>query len=255
MSETTRTLVIGDVHGKLSLLDRLLEEIQYKPGTDRLVFIGDLVDRGEDSRGVVARALELRKESPELVTVIRGNHEEMMIDALSASGAEAAERSELWYFNGGIETLQSYMDEEGTLNLPEEHFDFLASLPTWHEDEHAIYVHAAMIEAADGTFIHPGQEPNNLELLWSRNRRFFAEYKGKLVVFGHTIAGMIFGEPEKVWLREHLIGVDTGAYLTGVLSAVELPSRQVWNVREELNEADLQEYEGARKRLFSRRNY
>lgn len=255
MSETTRTLVIGDVHGKLSLLDRLLEEIQYKPGTDRLVFIGDLVDRGEDSRGVVARALELRKASPELVTVIRGNHEEMMIDALSASGAEAAERSELWSFNGGIETLQSYMDEEGTLNLPEEHVDFLASLPTWHEDEHAIYVHAAMVEAADGTFIHPGQEPNNLELLWSRNRRFFAEYKGKLVVFGHTIAGMIFGEPEKVWLREHLIGVDTGAYLTGVLSAVELPSRRVWSVREELNEADLQEYEGARKRLFSRRNY
>lgn len=253
MSETRRTLVIGDVHGKLSLLNRLLEETGYQAGTDRLVFIGDLVDRGEDSRGVVARALELKLQAPELVTVIRGNHEEMMIDALTTAGDEA-EKSELWYFNGGIETLQSYMEGEGQLNLPQAHLDFLGSLPMWHEDEHAIYVHAAMIEADDGSFIHPQQQPSNVELLWSRNRRFFAEYKGKLVVFGHTIAGMIFGEPEKVWMREHLIGVDTGAYLTGVLSAVELPSRRVFSVREELNESDLNEYAKARKHLFSRRS-
>ncbi|MFN7949462.1 MAG: metallophosphoesterase family protein [Blastocatellia bacterium] len=253
MNETERTLVIGDVHGKLSLLNRLLDETGYQAGVDRLVFIGDLVDRGEDSRGVVARALALKLQAPELVTVIRGNHEEMMIDALTASGEEA-EKSELWYFNGGIETLQSYMEDEGRLNLPQSHLDFLESLPMWHEDEHAIYVHAAMVEAADGSFVHPRQEPWNAELLWSRNRRFFAEYKGKLVVFGHTIAGMIFGEPEKVWVREHLIGVDTGAYLTGVLSAVELPSRRVFSVRENLNEADLGEYASARKHLFSRRS-
>jgi serine/threonine protein phosphatase 1 len=253
MSEERRTLVIGDVHGKLSLLDRLIGKTGYQAGADRLVFIGDLIDRGENSRGVVERALELKKQSPHLVTVIRGNHEEMMISALSASADEAAEKSELWYFNGGIETLQSYMTDEGKLDLPEEHFNFLASLPTWHEDEHAIYVHAAMIESADGTFAHPGSDPDNLELLWSRNRRFFAEYQGKLAVFGHTIAGMIFGEPEQVWMREQLIGVDTGAYLTGVLSAVELPSRRVWSVREELNETEMSEYAGARKRLFGHR--
>ena len=60
---------------------------------------------------------------------------------------------------------------------------------------------------------------------------FFSEYDGKTVVFGHTIAGMIFGEFEHVFMRDHLIGVDTGAYLTGVLSAVELPSRRVFSVR------------------------
>lgn len=251
MDDLKRTVAIGDVHGKLSLLNRLLEETGYDAGRDRLVFIGDLVDRGEDSKGVVARALELRRESPGLVTIIRGNHEEMMLDALTATEDVADEKAELWYFNGGLETVQSYM-QEGQIRIPEEHLDLLSSLPTWHEDEHAIYVHAAMIETAPGKFLHPRECPESLELLWSRNRRFFSEYKGKLVVFGHTIAGMIFGEPEKVWLRESLIGVDTGAYLTGVLSAVELPSRKVYNVREELSEEEMMEWAGARKKLFSR---
>ena len=58
-------------------------------------------------------------------------------------------------------------------------------------------------------------------------------YSGKTVVFGHTITGMLFGEREKVLLRDHVIGIDTGAYLTGVLSAIEMPSRQIFSVREE----------------------
>ena len=62
----------------------------------------------------------------------------MMLAALSHPEGEQAE---LWYYNGGIETFQSYMDEEGDCDVPEEHWDFLASLPTWYEDDHAIYVH------------------------------------------------------------------------------------------------------------------
>jgi len=224
-----RTLVVGDVHGKLELLNRLLILTEYRAGEDRLVLIGDLVDRGEDSRGVVARAMELQREAPDTVTIIRGNHEEMMLAALAPEGSQEAE---LWYYNGGIETLESYVDEDDQITVPPEHYDFLASLPSWHEDEHAIYVHASLVEDPDGTFKHPGETPDNLELIWSRNRRFFSEYRGKTVVFGHTIAGMIFGEYEKVWMRDSLIGVDTGAYLTGVLSAVELPSRRVFSARE-----------------------
>jgi serine/threonine protein phosphatase 1 len=228
-----RTVVIGDVHGKLSLLDRLLEETGYRAGEDRLVFIGDLVDRGENSRGVVERALTLRRAAPEKVQIIKGNHEAMMITALSEPDEEQAE---LWYLNGGIETLQSYMDEEGRLDIPPVHFEFLAALPTWHEDAHGIYVHASLVEADDGSFLHPRETADSPELIWARNRRFFSEYRGKTVVFGHTITGIIFGERGKVWLRESLIGVDTGAYLTGVLSAVELPSRRVYSVREEVSE-------------------
>ena len=224
-----RTLVVGDIHGKRKLLERLLEECEYRAGEDHLILIGDLVDRGEDSRGVVDRAIQLQRDDPSRVTIVRGNHEDMMIEALAPSGGDGAE---LWYYNGGIETLESYLDQNQQIDVPTEHLDFLSSLPTWHEDEHAIYVHAALVEDADGSCLHPRETPDDPELFWSRNRHFFSEYNGKTVVFGHTITGMIFGDFEKVWMREHLIGVDTGAYLTGVLSAVELPSRRVYNVRQ-----------------------
>lgn len=226
---TKRTLVVGDIHGKLALFDQLLEKMEYNPAEDRLVLIGDLVDRGEDSRGVVERAIELKKQAPTNVVVIRGNHEAMMLAALARPESEQAE---LWYYNGGIETLQSYADEEGNLDVPEEHWDFIASLPTWFEDEHAIYVHAGLPEDDAGEFLHPKDSSDNPELYWARNRRFFAEYTGKTIVFGHTITGMIFGEREQVWMRDHVIAVDTGAYLTGTLSAVELPSRRIFSVSE-----------------------
>lgn len=230
-----RTLVVGDIHGKLTLFNRLLEGMEYRAGEDRLILIGDLVDRGEDSRGVVSKAIELKREAPARVVVIRGNHEAMMLAALAHPESEQAE---LWYYNGGIETLQSYMDEEGNFDVPEEHWDFLASLPTWFEDEYAIYVHASLPEGEQGRFLHPGESPESPELYWARNRHFFAEYSGKTVVFGHTITGMVFGQREKVWMRDSLIGIDTGAYLTGVLSAIELPSRRVFNAAQDRDSED-----------------
>lgn len=226
-----RTLVVGDVHGKLQLLNRLLVEAEYSPGEDKLILIGDLVDRGEDSRGVVDRAIELKREAPDTVIILRGNHEDMMLQALMPEGDIHAE---LWYYNGGIETLESYLGPDEQLAVPQEHVDFLSSLPTWYEDEHAIYVHACLVEDDLGGFIHPEESPYSAELFWARNRKFYSEYNGKTVVFGHTISGMMFGEFEKVWMREHLIGIDTGAYLTGVLSAIELPSRRVFSVRESI---------------------
>ncbi|MBX3278228.1 MAG: serine/threonine protein phosphatase [Acidobacteria bacterium] len=227
-----RTLVVGDIHGKRKLLEQLLEECDYRADEDRLVLIGDLVDRGEDSRGVVDRAIELRRAAPDRVVVLRGNHEDMMLAALGAESSESGDGAELWYYNGGIETLESYIDSDQQVNVPAQHIDFLASLPIWHEDSEAIYVHASLVEDLNGGFLHPSETPDDPELFWARNRRFFSEYKGKTVVFGHTITGMIFGEFEHVWMRDHLIGVDTGAYLTGVLSAVELPSRRVYSVRQ-----------------------
>ena len=246
-----RTLVIGDVHGKLRLLERLLTEVEYRPGEDRLVLIGDLVDRGEDSRGVVDRAIALKAEAPDKVVILRGNHEDMMLSSLARDGSvEYGPDSELWYFNGGIETLESYLGDDDELSIPAEHYDFLSALPSWHEDEHAIYVHASLVENGSDGFHHPSETPDDLELIWARNRHFFSEYGGKLVVFGHTIAGMIFGEFEKVWMRESLIGVDTGAYLTGVLSAVELPSRRVFHVREPIKKGGKNPDRKLSKKIF-----
>ena len=243
-----RTLVVGDIHGKLALFNRLLAETNYQAGADKLVLIGDLVDRGEDSRGVVARAMELKNEAPDHVVILKGNHEAMMIAALARPESEQAE---LWFYNGGIETLQSYMDENGSLNVPVEHLDFIEALPTWHEDDHAIYVHAGLPEGEGGLFTHPGSVADNPELYWARNRHFFAEYRGKTVVFGHTITGMIFGERQQVWQQGDLIGVDTGAYLTGMLSAIELPARSVFSVSEEPAVEDERRAFGARFKLWN----
>lgn len=224
-----RTLVVGDIHGQLNLLNELLTKANYKPHEDFLVLIGDLVDRGEDSKGVVERAIQLKNEAPNTVVVLQGNHEVMMLNSVKRPNAEA---SEGWLKTGGVECLKSYTNEQGNVEIPPEHIEFLDSLPAWYEDEHAIYVHASLPKMTDGSFLHPSFSPDSAELMWGRNRRFFHEYDGKLVVFGHTIAGQMFGEWGQVWQRDELIAVDTGAYLTGILSAVELPSRQVYQVGE-----------------------
>lgn len=224
-----RTLVIGDIHGKLELFDQLLIAAKYKPHEDFLVLIGDLVDRGENSKGVVERARQIKQEAPDTVVILKGNHEVMMINSMTRPNTEY---TEAWMKTGGLECLKSYTDEEGNVNVPHEHIEFLSSLPVWHEDDHAIYVHASLPKMIDGSFLHPSFSPDSSELMWGRNRRFFSEYDGKLVVFGHTIAGQMFGEWGQVWQREELIAVDTGAYMTGVLSAVELPSREVYQVGE-----------------------
>lgn len=229
-----RTLVVGDIHGKLALFNRLLGAMNYQAGEDKLILIGDLVDRGEDSRGVVQRAIELQQEAPDKVIILKGNHEAMMLSALTDPEGEQAE---LWLYNGGVETLHSYINAEGEFDVPEDHWRFMESLPTWYEDEHAIYVHAALPEEG-GKFIHPSEVADSPEIYWSRNRHFFSNYRGKTVIFGHTITGMLFGEREKVWLRDNLIGVDTGAYLTGTLSGVEMPSRQVFSVSEIAEEGE-----------------
>ncbi len=224
-----RTLVVGDIHGKLDLFNELLVKMNYKPHEDFLVLIGDLVDRGENSKGVVERAIELKKEAPDTVVVLQGNHEVMMLNSVARPNTEA---SEGWLKTGGLDCLKSYTNEQGDVEIPPEHIEFISSLPAWYEDDHAIYVHASLPKMTDGSFLHPSFSPDSAELMWGRNRRFFSEYDGKLVVFGHTIAGQMFGEWGQVWQRDELIAVDTGAYMTGVLSAVELPSRQVFQVGE-----------------------
>ncbi len=226
---TMRTLAVGDIHGKLDLFNQLLAEMQYKPHEDFLVLIGDLVDRGENSKGVVERAMQLKQEAPDTVVILKGNHEVMMLNSMLRPNTEY---SDAWLKTGGLDCLKSYTDDEGKVSVPEEHIEFLNNLPVWYEDDHAIYVHASLPKMTDGSFLHPSFSPDSSELMWGRNRRFFSEYDGKLVIFGHTIVGQMFGEWGQVWQREDLIGVDTGAYMTGVLSAVEMPSRQVYQVGE-----------------------
>jgi serine/threonine protein phosphatase 1 len=122
--------------------------------------------------------------------------------------------------------------------LPKNVVEWMASLPHYYEDEHAIYVHAGLIRKGD-RFLHPSETKPESVLLWCRDREFFADYRGKLVVFGHTATDCLPQElssytpedPTDFWAGPACVGLDTGAGRGGFLTAVELPERQVYESR------------------------
>lgn len=222
---------IGDIHGRLDLFDKLLGKItadasrRQGAGAMHLILLGDLVDRGPDSAGVIKRAIQLSRLVPNFVCLM-GNHEEVFVDALS--GHEAALR--LFVRIGGREALMSYGiaeevidgEDQGALytamltQIPEQHRDFLRDMS-----------HVATV--GDYVFVHAGIRPGvpmieqrQEDLHWIR--REFLEHEadhGFMVVHGHTI------EDEPV-MGTNRIGIDTGAYRTGRLTALGLQGTERW---------------------------
>jgi serine/threonine protein phosphatase 1 len=242
------TFVIGDIHGDLAALEALLPKLPLDDD-DTVVFLGDYIDRGRDSRGVVERVRRFVREFPGKTVTLRGNHEDAWMEMRD-------EPDPNFLFpprNGCMETLRSYLDITGMTQaeqyelllaparwLPEEHVEWFRSLAVWYEDEHAIYVHAGL-DGKHGVWKHPTQS-REAALLWTRNSDFWVQYQGKTVCFGHTPVDslpndhlnwlqQIFDKKDDVWKRGGLLGVDTGAGKGGFLSAVELPRRKVYESR------------------------
>lgn len=208
-----KIVAIGDIHGCAKSLRALLE--QLKPHDDRhFVFVGDYIDRGPDSKGAVDTVIDFKADHS--CTVLRGNHEQMLIDAFD--NGEMA----LWLQNGGSETLRSY-DESGTkTELPYQHHHFYRNTKLYHETEDYLFVHAGVDpeatirEAVDNHYTeqflwersHLKQEDNNFE---------------KTIVFGHT-------PRHKPIIGKNMIGIDTGCVYDklgmGILTAVLLPEMQ-----------------------------
>ena len=222
---------IGDVHGEAARLRALHEQIldhheQTFPGRPiAIIHLGDYVDRGPDSKGVIdaIMALEARVASrPELTVLsLRGNHEQMMLDALDGD----LDQLDLWLRNGGRETLRSYTGPDGDIDaamadLPKRHIEWLSALPTIFRipQHHLIFVHAG---------IEPRDYPNcNAQRhLWTRSPRFFDPVQwagnealsGMCVVHGHTPT---VGFMPEVAGDTQRINVDTGAVYGGQLTAV-----------------------------------
>jgi serine/threonine protein phosphatase 1 len=204
------TVAIGDIHGMYDMLDRLLVEIDAfsirERGIERpkLVFLGDYVDRGPDSRRVVRR---LRALQGEFAVCLRGNHEDMM--------SRCEDRSIDWQrfiLNGGTQTLASYDSHEDEF---ENDRRWVASLPTSYEDELRIFVHAG---------IKPNQpladQTDDIKL-WTRDE--FINFQGafqKYVVHGHTPTFRRYSsDPGSPDVRENRCNLDTGACYGGTLSA------------------------------------
>lgn len=242
--------MIGDIHGDLAALDRVLARLPALGAEDTLVFLGDYVDRGPDARGVVERVRAIVAAGPQKTITLRGNHE----DKWARCFREPDPTFLLPVYNGCASTFRSFVggppvDFETGLPpdemirfldvpkwLPPDVAEWFAGLPLFHEDEHAIYVHAGL-DGDEGAWRHPS-ESAPAPLLWMRDPAFFRGYEGKRLVFGHTltrelpvdhlgVVRRLFDDPADAWFRGPLIGLDTGAGKDGYLSAIDLPSLEV----------------------------
>ena len=246
-----RTFAIGDIHGDLTSLLTLLDRLPALTAEDTLVFLGDYIDRGPDSAGVVAHVRELSERGPAKVIALRGNHEDAWLQVIDRGWPEFVFPRQ----NGCLECYCSFtggptprddaypsaeemaaMIEGGF--FPKDVVAWMRTLPYFHEDEHAIYVHAGIKRQA-GAFPHPSAVEPQRALLWLRDRDFFEHYQGKLVVFGHTTTRTLPPElsthtpddPDDLWAGAACVGLDTACGKGGFLTAFELPSRTVYESR------------------------
>ncbi len=196
---------IGDIHGSLRKLQDLIERCErYADGRPMtFIFLGDYIDRGPDSAGVVSYVIDLQARLPEQVIALKGNHEAMALDIVD--GVIPADR---WLAQGGFETLRSY-GVRSAAELPGAHVHWLRSLPVSYDDGRRFFVHAG---------IDPNKRFNaqqDHDLFWIREP-FLSDRRdhGRLIVHGHTpING------RKPDLRANRLNIDTGAVFGGPLTA------------------------------------
>jgi serine/threonine protein phosphatase 1 len=225
-----RAYAIGDIHGRLDLLDDLLHRVeadiaQRRPKKTYIVFLGDLIDRGPDSAGVVERLRTWRPRHGRPI-FLAGNHEEVLLQILGGDASILPD----WLRFGGAECARSYgVDVDGLRYLeddaaieairakvPRAHREFLAHMADTFRFGDYLFVHAG---------IRPGlavedQDPRDLR--WIRDP-FLSDAKehGFIVVHGHTIV-------PKVDERPNRIAIDTGAYHSGVLTALGIEETERW---------------------------
>ncbi|MGD9034509.1 MAG: metallophosphoesterase [Desulfobacteraceae bacterium] len=212
--ENDRLFIIGDIHGCLDPLRRMMDMIDWRPEEDGLIFLGDYIDRGLDSKGVVDYIIEISNSSP-LVQCLMGNHENILLDFLSTGDPR------LLLLNGGITTLESYQVEdrgEEEALIPPEHVAFFEDLFLYIELDDYYVVHAGF---------RPGVEIEKQateDLIWIREPFIFSDHDfGKKVIFGHTP----LSEP---LVMDNKIGLDTGAVYGNKLTCLELPRMKFYSV-------------------------
>jgi serine/threonine protein phosphatase 1 len=199
------TYAVGDIHGALHKLQTLIERCEdHAEGRPlRFVFLGDYIDRGPDSAGVIDHLRALEARLPGRVITLMGNHEEMLLSIFD--GLVPVEH---WIDQGGRETLQSY-GIKNVSHLPQEHVDWMRALRVSHDDGRRFFAHAGVNPD------YPLDAQDEHDLLWIREP-FLSDPRdyGRLIVHGHT--PLMSRQPE---LRKNRLDLDTAAGYGGPVTA------------------------------------
>ena len=213
-----RILAIGDIHGCSVAFDTLMETVQLQP-TDRIITLGDYVDRGPDSKGVIDRLIGLHHTGQ--LVALRGNHEIMMLDAY-----DYPHRLEGWLVSGGRETLASYAPsskKNGKLDhIPDEHWNFIANIcRDWWETEEHFFVHGNVNPHK------PLSQQSGHDLFWTRFYHAQPHCSGKTMICGHT--SQKSGQPISLG---YAVCIDTWVYGKGWLTCLDVNSGQIWQANQ-----------------------
>lgn len=222
MTPPSALFVIGDIHGCAEELDELLGILPLAPGST-IVFLGDYIDRGPNSRAVIDRIMELRKSYE--VVALMGNHESMLLDFLDGKSEQRVAR---FIFNGGGATLASYADDKGNYRIPKEHLAFFDDLKLSYDTASHFFVHAGVPNEPLA-----GMDPKLSwqEMLWTRKKFTNSEFAWeKVIVHGHTPV-------RNIEISLNRINLDTGCVYGGRLSAMELPSHRTYSVERRIGPA------------------
>jgi serine/threonine protein phosphatase 1 len=212
MRHMRKTYAIGDIHGSLAKLRGLIARCERDAGGEpmTLVFIGDYIDRGPDSRGVVDYVMRLQARLGANAIVLKGNHEELAVVA-----ADDSMRAANWLLNGGDKTLRSY-GISSAQELPADHLAWLRGLRLRFDDGQRLFVHAGIDPA------RPLDDQDAHDLVWIREP-FLTDARdhGRLIVHGHT--PLRTGTPD---LRSNRLNIDTAAVFGGPLTAAVFVAEQ-----------------------------
>lgn len=213
---------IGDIHGELdklrNLFKRLINQIDDKQ--DTIIFLGDYIDRGDKSYGVVEYILDLSGRYN--VIFLKGNHEDMLLNYLDGN-----DKHDMYLYNGGDATIRSYKENyNNKFYIPEHHMNFYKSLSLYYEGKDFIAVHAGLNPEIDN--IH---DQDMHDIIWIREE-FFSSSKRweKTVIFGHTPTSF-FSKDNLVYIdkERNIIGIDSGVIFGSPLTCLTWPDRKVYN--------------------------
>ena len=216
-----KTFVFTDIHGEFDTFLDLYQKIKIDESKDKLIFLGDYIDRGNKSFELIEFLISLKSVYEDRIIFLKGNHEDMMLKYLYHLNIlnnyrEFHHDHNIWFSNGGFQTIKSYNKNGFDLSkneMPETHRKFYDDLDLYHETEDFIFVHAGL----NKNFDLIDQDEN--DLMWIRNKFISDSFDfGKTIVFGHTVR-----KDFTVYKDDFKIGIDTGLVYGGKLTCLELP--------------------------------